>query len=126
MSKEYDLELSNSLNQNKPQDLKNIIEISATHIDNNEPINDSFNYDESNYFLLQNLNCKPLNELEIKIGTNVIARFSCACHKCNIATQMAINNHEPFKALLKSCWQFARSNNKSIIQVKENIEKKQD
>ena len=80
----------------------------------------------STLFNFENIFSKLFYDLEIEINSNKLPRFSCACHKCNIATRMAITNHETFKLLLKECSKFASSNNKSINLVKSNIEKKHD
>ncbi|RNA44646.1 hypothetical protein BpHYR1_017604 [Brachionus plicatilis] len=43
----------------------------------------------------------PITELNLKIGSNKIPRFQCACHKLNFAIKHAIDNHAELSNLLK-------------------------
>lgn len=42
-----------------------------------------------------------IKELKINLGTNDLPRYSCACHKNNIAVRMAIKKHSLAKNLRK-------------------------
>jgi hypothetical protein len=41
----------------------------------------------------------PFSELKINLGTNELPRFSCACHKSNIAVRHAIASNQHFTAI---------------------------
>lgn len=64
----------------------------------------------------------PNYELLINLGTNDLARYSCACHKANIAVRMAIKKHVEFSKFLAKLSLFAASTRKSIIDSKIHIE----
>ena len=42
---------------------------------------------------------RPFSELKINLGTNELPRFSCACHKSNIAVRHAIASNQHFTAI---------------------------
>jgi hypothetical protein len=44
----------------------------------------------------------PLYELIINLGSNELPRFSCACHKANVAMRIAIKKYKPFYNQLRA------------------------
>ncbi len=60
-----------------------------------------------------------MEELTIKLGSNIIPRYSCSCHKCNITVRKAIKMSKPFARDLRKLSKYAgrvhRSNNLSRI-----------
>jgi hypothetical protein len=66
----------------------------------------------------------PIYELNINFGTNDIPRFSCACHKANIAVRLAIKKHKGLSTLLASLSCFAAKTRNSINKSHLHIDEK--
>jgi hypothetical protein len=66
-----------------------------------------------------------IKELKINLGSNDLPRFSCACHKSNIAVRMAIKKHSLAKKL-KQLSKFAARTRRVIklsrIHIKKNVD----
>jgi len=65
-----------------------------------------------------------LNNLNIKLGTNELPRFSCAAHKMNIAVRKAILSHKPLSKMLGKLSKFAASVKHSINLSKIHLSNK--
>ena len=91
-------------------------------IDESEEIN--FN-EEDEYDFAHQLN-KPERfiPLSIKLGSNNHPNFSCACHKCNIATRMAIKKHTELTSILKKLSSYAGKVKNSIELVQPHLNNK--
>ncbi|CAF1029887.1 unnamed protein product, partial [Brachionus calyciflorus] len=67
---------------------------------------------------------EPILNLSIKIGSDDIARFSCACHKNKIAVRMSIRKNRSLENLLTTLSRYAARNKNSINNSKYFIQKK--
>lgn len=70
------------------------------------------------------LNNKPIKDLSINLGTDEIPRYSCACHKNNIAVRIAIKKHNHISRVLVKLSKYAAKHKNSINLVKLSIKKK--
>jgi hypothetical protein len=66
----------------------------------------------------------PLYDLTIRLGTDELPRFSCACHKANIAVRMAIKKSTTVCSLLAVLSNFAGSTRRSINDSQAHIVEK--
>jgi hypothetical protein len=57
-----------------------------------------------------------ITTLTIEISTSILPRYSCACHKSNIAVRAAIKNHQELAKDLKRLSKFASKAKKSIYE----------
>jgi hypothetical protein len=91
----------------------------------NQQSSESFDFNElTEYNFEGGERGEPIYELSIQLGTDNISRYSCACHKNNIAVRMAINNCTPFVKILSKLSRFASNYKKSINLVKISIKNK--
>jgi hypothetical protein len=60
----------------------------------------------------------------INLGTNDCPRFSCACHKNNVAVRMAIKKSKPLCQVLRVLSAYAAKTKNSINLYKLNLKKK--
>jgi hypothetical protein len=65
----------------------------------------------------------PLYDLVIGLGTDELPRYSCACHKANIAVRMSIKKSTEASSILAALSSFAgrsrKSINDSLVHIKE-------
>jgi len=66
----------------------------------------------------------PLDNLCIDIGSNKHARYSCACHKCNIAVRLAIKSNKDLKKVISKLSKFAAKHKNTLSSVKLCVAKK--
>ena len=71
--------------------------------------------DDSDEYDLINSNRKVLNCLNLVIGSTNIPRYSCACHKANLAIRKAIKQSSYFSDLLSTLSRHASTIKKSIV-----------
>jgi hypothetical protein len=64
-----------------------------------------------------------IRQLNIELGTNKLPRYSCACHKNNIAVRMAIKKHSLTRTLVKLS-HFAGITRRTIRLAQIHIKKK--
>jgi hypothetical protein len=55
-----------------------------------------------------------VESLEIKLGTNVLPRISCAAHKANISVRGAIKSHSQFSNILSTLSKFCATSHRAI------------
>ncbi len=79
-------------------------------------------FNDLDEFQFKNESDKPYYDYEIELGSSKTARYSCACHKCNIAVRLAIKNHTVLCNLLSTLSKYAAKNKNSINLIKLNIE----
>ncbi|RNA27693.1 zinc finger BED domain-containing 4-like [Brachionus plicatilis] len=65
----------------------------------NSRLNESVSYDEVDEYEQYSFGHEPIRSLNITIGSDDIPRFSCECHKNNIAVRLAISKCPPFANL---------------------------
>ena len=83
--------------------------------------------DEENYEFSSSTfgaDSEPCSCLKLNLGTDDCPRFSCACHKSNIAVRWAIKNHPVFSRILDKLSSHSGSVKNSINLYKLNISKK--
>ena len=62
-------------------------------------INAGLNFDfDADYNTINNN--QIIKDLVIELGTNKLPRFSCACHKLNLAIRQAISKHKPLSKII--------------------------
>lgn len=93
-----------------------VIPISSTH-STEEILNNSSNNTYNPVFDLEYdfARGQPINHLELIIGSNIIPRHSCACHKLNLVVRHAITRHFPLCQILREL-------NQSNSHVRKSIE----
>ena len=114
-------------NDTNPTNLFTEDEISSLHIENpmeytttSRIIDSHTNLDSQNqYEQTEEYDFNGVNELitclELEIGSTRIPRFSCVCHKGNLAIRKAITQSSHFSELLKSLSKQATSIKRSIV-----------
>ena len=96
MCKRLELILKNLYNLRYPIELKKSSKISVNKV----PISGS-NCDSSDDNLYDLRKGTLIRDLRIKISSNYLPRFSCACHKINIAVRKAIASHDKLCNILR-------------------------
>ena len=64
-------------------------------------------FNDLDKFQFKNELNKPYCDYEIELGSSKTARYSCACHKCNIAVRLAIKKHTVLCNLLSKLSKYA-------------------
>ena len=95
-AQEFNEEISQLINETNNISFANVINISSrSNRSLEESLDDQILFDESSEYDFnpraeQAREGERFNDFSIKLGTNDCPRFSCACHKNNIAVRMAI------------------------------------
>ena len=77
---------------------------------NGEELNDITPLDESNEYMECEDASSPIKESHMDVGSSRVPRFSCACHKSNLAVRKAIKSSEKFSKNLAWLAAFSVSN----------------
>ena len=92
-------------------------EEASTDDESNLLFNDSDEYDDSNEF-------QPFTAFSIKLGSDDIPRFSCTCHKCNVAIRCAIKSHQELTSVLSKLSRYAGTVKHSLNLILGHINNK--
>jgi hypothetical protein len=116
--KQIDTILNNDIKEINSLDFSTESTVDQDYQDEQQP-NINVDDDDDDYDLI-NLNdpyARPIVKLEIELGTNKLPRFSCACHKTNLAVRKAIKTSKAFVNALAALNNFA-SKKKTTNKVK--------
>jgi hypothetical protein len=109
----YTLEISKILEYTDKLKFSHSIEVNGSSND--------IDLDLSEDFLLTK---SPVESFEIDIGTSKHARYSCACHKCNIAVRLAIKGNRSLNKVVAKLSKFAAKHKNTLSSVKLCVAKK--
>ena len=82
------------------------------------------NFNDTDEYSFKSRDSEPLKCFKINLGTAECPRFSCACHKCNIAVRMAIKKCPSLTRVLAKLSKYAGAVKNSINLYKLHISKK--
>ena len=112
--KQIDTILNNDIKEINSLDFSTESTVDQNYEDEQQP-NINVDDDDDDYDLI-NVNdpyARPIVKLEIELGTNKLPRFSCACHKTNLAVRKAIKSSKAFVNALAALNNFASKSHQS-------------
>ncbi len=89
----------------------------------NYPVSSTFEQEELLEYDLSN-NRKIISDLNLKVGSNQIQRYSCAAHKLNVAVRRAIASNDYVSKFLSDLSNFVSNVKKSTENTSKHREKK--